>query len=443
MGCSLRGGRGTCGECKANKNMYRIPKSSGSTYLPQDETSHGTNSDTSDTENQSQDLNWLSQRQGRTSSSTESQIPISLRQEDRQLQHSPKKGIRLVFHLLGLCITVLWHYVMKICSAFARKIWARKIISLVLFLLSLFFFGTYYMGLLDGGGIQMSRGIYNGFVLYDFNHFWHKDESERYGMDLESLRQANHVLKEIQSLKEQVDKLQTELHALKQGTKDITQRAISEALEGSEIKGVTTWTVKKMLNKVLEKLDEDQVQMPDYALKSAGASIVQSRTTRSYHHNRGKFFWLSFPMLVFVKSPEVILQPNNYPGDCWPFPGSQGETVIKLAMEIIPRAVTMEHIPKKISPTGEISSAPKDFAVYGLKEEDEEQGTFLGEFIYNCEGDLFQTFQLKNELSEFMRYVKLKVLNNWGHPEYTCIYRFRVHGDLKHTQEFFEQSPLP
>ncbi|XP_073185752.1 SUN domain-containing protein 3 [Lepidochelys kempii] len=256
-------------------------------------------------------------------------------------------------------------------------------------------------------------------------------------------RQANHVLKEIQSLKEQVDKLQTELHALRQGTKDITQRAISEALEGSEIKGVTTWTVKRMLNKVLEKLDEDQVQMPDYALKSAGASIVQSRTTRSYRHNRGKFFWLSFPMLVFVKSPEVILQPNNYPGDCWPFPGSQGETVIKLAVEIIPRAVTMEHIPKKISPTGEISSAPKDFAVYGLMEEDEEQGTFLGQFIYNCEGDLFQTFQLKNELSEFMRFMKLKVLNNWGHPEYTCIYRFRVHGDLKHTQEFFKQNPTP
>ncbi|XP_075777807.1 SUN domain-containing protein 3 isoform X2 [Pelodiscus sinensis] len=424
--------------------MYRIPKSSGSTYLPRDETSHGTNSDSSDTENKSQDLNWLSQRQGLSPSNTERQIPISIRQEDRQLQYSPKKGIWLVFHLLALCITVLWHFVMKICSTFTRKILARKIISLALFLLSLFFFGTYYMGLLDGGGIQMSNGIYyNGFVLSDFNHFWHKDESKISGIELQSLRQASHVLKELQSLKEQIDKLQTELYTLKQGSKDITQRAVREVLERSEIKGVTTWTVKRMLNKVLEKLDEDQVQMPDYALKSAGASIIQSRTTRSYRHNGGKFFWLSFPMLVFVKSPEVILQPSNYPGDCWPFSGNQGETLIKLAMEIIPRAVTMEHISKKISPTGEISSAPKDFAVYGLKEEDEEQGTFLGQFLYNHEGDLFQTFQLKNELPEFMRYVKLKVLNNWGHPEYTCIYRFRVHGDLKNAQEFFQQSPIP
>uniref|UniRef100_A0A8D0HF50 SUN domain-containing protein n=1 Tax=Sphenodon punctatus TaxID=8508 RepID=A0A8D0HF50_SPHPU len=67
----------------------------------------------------------------------------------------------------------------------------------------------------------------------------------------------------------------------------------------------------------------------------------------------------------------------------------------------------------------------------GLKEENEEQGALLGQFTYNNEGDLIQTFQLKNELSEFMSYVKLRVLSNWGHPNYTCIYRFRVHGDLQ------------
>lgn len=25
--------------------------------------------------------------------------------------------------------------------------------------------------------------------------------------------------------------------------------------------------------------------------------------------------------------------------------------------------------------------------------------------------------------------VELRVLTNWGHPEYTCVYRFRVHGE--------------
>lgn len=28
--------------------------------------------------------------------------------------------------------------------------------------------------------------------------------------------------------------------------------------------------------------------------------------------------------------------------------------------------------------------------------------------------------------------VELRILTNWGHPEYTCIYRFRVHGEPTH-----------
>ncbi|XP_042332861.1 SUN domain-containing protein 3 isoform X2 [Sceloporus undulatus] len=128
-----------------------------------------------------------------------------------------------------------------------------------------------------------------------------------------------------------------------------------------------------------------------------------------------------------------LIQPNYYPGNCWPFPGNRGEIVVRLAKEIIPRAVTIEHISKKVSPTGEITSAPKDFVIYGLKEEKEERGTFLGQFVYDIEGDIIQTFQLKNEFPKFMGYVNLNVLNNWGHPNYTCIYRFRVHGDIEHT----------
>lgn len=37
-------------------------------------------------------------------------------------------------------------------------------------------------------------------------------------------------------------------------------------------------------------------------------------------------------------------------------------------------------------------------------------------------GDAIGTYQL----------VELRVLSNWGHPEYTCIYRFRVHGEPVH-----------
>lgn len=31
------------------------------------------------------------------------------------------------------------------------------------------------------------------------------------------------------------------------------------------------------------------------------------------------------------------------------------------------------------------------------------------------------------------RVVELRVLSNWGHVEYTCLYRFRVHGKIATT----------
>ena len=57
-------------------------------------------------------------------------------------------------------------------------------------------------------------------------------------------------------------------------------------------------------------------------------------------------------------------QPDIYPGNCWAFRGSQGYLVVRLSMTIRPTAFTLEHIPKTLSPTGSITSAPKDFAVY-------------------------------------------------------------------------------
>lgn len=57
-------------------------------------------------------------------------------------------------------------------------------------------------------------------------------------------------------------------------------------------------------------------------------------------------------------------QPDIYPGNCWAFKGSQGYLVVRLSMEIHPTSFTLEHIPKTLSPTGNITSAPKDFSVY-------------------------------------------------------------------------------
>ncbi|PKK19810.1 SUN domain-containing protein 3-like, partial [Columba livia] len=140
--------------------------------------------------------------------------------------------------------------------------------------------------------------------------------------------------------------------------------------------------VQEIITQALDKLEEMQVPMPDYALKSAGAAVVVYRTSPSLQTGKAKFFLYSLPRMDYMRTPELILQPENHPGNCWPFPGSQGHVFIKLSMPVIPRAVTMDHVSGTAFRGESISGAPKDFAVYGFKEEHEEQGMFLGQFTF-------------------------------------------------------------
>ncbi|XP_072184228.1 SUN domain-containing protein 3-like [Excalfactoria chinensis] len=234
---------------------------------------------------------------------------------------------------------------------------------------------------------------------------------------------------EMPTREEERNKIQRQLHFLQWGARDITVRALHEVFRRTELPGFTGEAVQGMINQVLENLEESPFRMPNYASKTSGAAIVHSKTSPSWTGS-GKVFWQSLLVTPYMRSPEIILEPDNYPGNCWPFPGSQGHAVIKLPMAVFPTAVTINHgIPAAAYRADSISSAPKDFAVYGLKSEDDEEGIFLGEFTFVPGQAPSQTFQLKNKLSGFISYVRLQVLSNWGHPEYTCVYQFRLHGD--------------
>lgn len=52
------------------------------------------------------------------------------------------------------------------------------------------------------------------------------------------------------------------------------------------------------------------------------------------------------------------------PGNCWSFKGSKGDLFIKLADKITPTSFSLEHIPKELSLSGKIDSAPQNFTVY-------------------------------------------------------------------------------
>ncbi|XP_065603649.1 SUN domain-containing protein 3-like isoform X1 [Cyrtonyx montezumae] len=95
-----------------------------------------------------------------------------------------------------------------------------------------------------------------------------------------------------------------------------------------------------------------------------------------------------------MNHPDSILQPSISPGKCWPMEGYQGQVVITLPAEILPTCVTVQHIFKKTSPSGTVSSAPKDVAVLGL-DVDREEEVLLGSFTFDVEKEPIQTFLLK------------------------------------------------
>lgn len=60
----------------------------------------------------------------------------------------------------------------------------------------------------------------------------------------------------------------------------------------------------------------------------------------------------------------LLLQPNVTPGNCWAFAGDRGQVTIRLAQKVYLSNVTLQHIPKTISLSGSLDTAPKDFVIY-------------------------------------------------------------------------------
>ncbi|XP_042647841.1 SUN domain-containing protein 2 isoform X2 [Tyto alba] len=142
------------------------------------------------------------------------------------------------------------------------------------------------------------------------------------------------------------------------------QAGIGVALRQGGTAGVTEEQVHLIVGQALKRYSEDRVGMVDYALESAGASVINTRCSETYETRTALLSLFGIPLWYHSQSPRVILQPDVNPGNCWAFRGSQGFAVIRLSGLIRPTAVTLEHIPKALSPQGTIPSAPKDFAVY-------------------------------------------------------------------------------
>ncbi|XP_067334233.1 SUN domain-containing protein 1 isoform X8 [Channa argus] len=193
--------------------------------------------------------------------------------------------------------------------------------------------------------------------------------------------------------------------------------------------GLTEEQVKLIVQNALKLYSQDRTGLVDYALESGGGSILSTRCSETYETKTALMSLFGLPLWYFSQSPRVVIQPDVYPGNCWAFKGSQGYLVIRLSMRILPTSFGVEHIPKALSPTGNVTSAPRNFTVFGLDDEYQEEGKLLGHYTYQEDGESLQTFPVMEQNDKTFQIIEVRVLSNWGHPEYTCLYRFRVHGD--------------
>ncbi|XP_044034110.1 SUN domain-containing protein 1-like isoform X11 [Siniperca chuatsi] len=215
---------------------------------------------------------------------------------------------------------------------------------------------------------------------------------------------------------------------LEQRRSEETVREAVVHAAGAAGAAVTPEDVHVIVKNALRLFSQDRTGLADFALESGGGSILSTRCSETYETKAALLSLFGVPLWYFSQSPRVVIQPDIHPGNCWAFRGSTGFLVIRLSMRILPTAFSLEHIPKALAPSGTLRSAPRDFSVYGLDDESQERGKLLGSYSYDEDGEALQTYSVTEENDRAFQVIEVQVLSNWGHQEYTCMYRFRVHG---------------
>ncbi|XP_037610464.1 SUN domain-containing protein 1-like isoform X8 [Sebastes umbrosus] len=213
----------------------------------------------------------------------------------------------------------------------------------------------------------------------------------------------------------------------KRRSEETVREAVLHAT-GAAGAAVTREDVHEIVKNALRLFSEDRTGLADYALESGGGSILSTRCSETYETKAALLSLFGLPLWYFSQSPRAVIQPDVHPGNCWAFRGSAGFLVIRLSMRILPTAFSLEHIPRILAPSGTLHSAPRDFTVYGLDDESQERGKLLGSYTYDEDGEALQTYAVTEENDRTFQIIEVQVLSNWGHQEYTCMYRFRVHG---------------
>jgi len=216
--------------------------------------------------------------------------------------------------------------------------------------------------------------------------------------------------------------VESRISVLKKEMSDVIDELQSNMSNVHASLSVAKKQVSSMLQMELSNFSADQTGLVDWFSLALGASVLSTPNTTTFPFPSEELKIFGFSIWKVYSSPNQILKPVSKPGQCWAFVGQTGSVVIQLAKEVKMASVAIEHI----RPSPDLSSAPQKVEIF-----DHVLGRSLLNFTYSISdtSSSLQIFSMTNGFLPVVSKLRFEIHSNWGHPDYTCLYRVRVHGD--------------
>lgn len=193
-------------------------------------------------------------------------------------------------------------------------------------------------------------------------------------------KQMTHLVdkKEFMTLLEsEIDGLRRELRSLQEDWRKNQPAVAIKDRKGQDL----TSEVQHLIDAALLRYSKDIIAKADYALFSAGASVIPSHTTDTLVISKvGKLANLfTGQQDVLGNPPATALTPDNTVGNCWAFKGSVGSLGVQLSRKVYVSHITVEHLAKELAL--DTSSAPREIEVWAGLEDNDTHATKVAQYL--------------------------------------------------------------
>jgi SUN domain-containing protein 1/2 len=232
-----------------------------------------------------------------------------------------------------------------------------------------------------------------------------------------------------------------------------------KASDGQDV----TELIGHLVDTAVSRYSKDTIAKADFALSSGGASVIPSLTSDTLEIVPQGLWQQAIATITgngyaIGRPPITALHYDTHNGHCWPFTGDHGQLGVLLALPVRIEEITIDHVAPDIA--WDMRSAPRNMEVWGFVEGAENLAKVvaweasrseagleappqprslpssskylrIAQFEYDIDApNAVQTFPVDEDVRGLgldFGIVVLRMMSNWGR-EFTCLYRFRVHG---------------